>query len=53
MEALLRKKAMRERGEPLKQVLNNAVRDGLRMAQAKPENRFGNARSIWAYHWSI
>jgi hypothetical protein len=39
VEALL-KKAMRERGEPFKQVLNNAVRDGLRMAQAKPEKPF-------------
>ncbi len=33
VEALL-KKAMPERGEPFKQVLNNAVRDGLRLAQA-------------------
>ena len=39
VEALLRKKAMRERGEPLK-VLNNAVRDGLRVAQAKAEKPF-------------
>jgi hypothetical protein len=39
VEALL-KKAMRERGEPFKQVLNNAVRDGLRMAQEKPEKPF-------------
>jgi hypothetical protein len=39
VEALL-KKAMRERGQPFKQVLNNAVRDGLRMAQAKPEKPF-------------
>ena len=39
MEALL-KKAMRERGEPFKQVLNNAVRDGLRMAQANLEKPF-------------
>ena len=39
VEALL-KKAMRERGEPFKQVLNNAVRDGLRMAQVKREKPF-------------
>jgi hypothetical protein len=39
VEALL-KKAMRERGEPLKQVLNNAVRDGLRVVHAKAEKPF-------------
>jgi hypothetical protein len=42
VEALLRQ-AMRERGEPFKQVLNNAVREGLlRMARekAKPEKLF-------------
>ena len=39
VEALL-KKAMRERGEPFKQVLNNGVRDGLRVAHAKAEKPF-------------
>lgn len=42
VEALLRQ-AMRERGEPFKQVLNNAVREGLlRMARktSKPEKPF-------------
>lgn len=39
VEALL-KKAMRERGEPFKQVLNNAVRDGLRVAREKGEKPF-------------
>jgi hypothetical protein len=39
VEALL-KKAMRERGEPFKQVLNNAVRDGLRVARANTEKPF-------------
>jgi hypothetical protein len=35
VEALL-KKAMRERGVPFKQVLNDAVRDGLRSGRTKP-----------------
>lgn len=39
VEALL-KKAMRERGEPFKQVLNRAVRDGLRNRAARKPARF-------------
>ncbi len=39
VEALLRK-AMRERGEPFKQVLNNAVRAGLRSAPLKRRKPF-------------
>jgi hypothetical protein len=41
VEALLRQ-AMRERGEPFKQVLNNAVREGLRASRQLPkrEKRF-------------
>jgi len=39
VEALL-KKAMRERGVPFKQVLNDAVRDGLRMGRSKPAARY-------------
>jgi hypothetical protein len=39
VEALL-KKAMRERGVPFKQVLNDAVRDGLRGGRAKPDVRY-------------
>ena len=38
VEALL-KKAMRERGVPFKQVLNDAVRDGLR-GRSKPAPRY-------------
>jgi hypothetical protein len=39
VEALLRK-AMRERGEPFKQVLNAALRDGLSGARRKAEKPF-------------
>lgn len=39
VEALLRK-AMRERGEPFKQVLNAAIREGLRGARGKPGKPF-------------
>ena len=39
VEALL-KKAMRERGAPFKQVLNDAVREGLRGARAKAPARY-------------
>ena len=39
VEALLRK-AMRERGEPFKQVLNAALRAGLRGAERKPAKPF-------------
>jgi hypothetical protein len=39
VEALLRK-AMRERGEPFKQVLNGALREGLRGAVQRPARRF-------------
>jgi hypothetical protein len=39
VEALLRK-AMRERGEPFKQVLNAAIRDGLRGAARKASKPF-------------
>ena len=39
VQALLRK-AMRERGEPFKQVLNEALREGLRGAQRKPAKPF-------------
>ena len=39
VEALLRK-AVRERGEPFKQVLNTAIRDGLASARRKPAKRF-------------
>ena len=37
---LMLKKAMRERDKPFKQVLNDAVRDGLRLARAKPAAPF-------------
>ena len=37
---LMLKKAMREREKPFKQVLNDAVRDGLRLARAKPAASF-------------
>ena len=39
VQALLRK-AMRERGEPFKQVLNAAIRDGLRGGERKPAKPF-------------
>jgi hypothetical protein len=39
VEALLRK-AVRERGEPFKQVLNAAIRDGLASARRKLAKRF-------------
>lgn len=39
VEKLLRK-AMRERGEPFKRVLNNAVRDGLRAVPLRPAKPF-------------
>ena len=37
---LMRKQAMRERGKPFKQVLNDAVRQGLRRAGAKSAGPF-------------
>lgn len=39
VQALLHK-AMRERGEPFKQVLNAAIRDGLRAGERKPAKPF-------------
>ena len=39
VEALLQK-AMRERGESFKQVLNAAIRDGLASARRKPAKQF-------------
>ena len=39
VQALLRK-AMRERGEPFKQVLNAALREGLRGGERKPAKPF-------------
>lgn len=39
VEALLRK-AVRERGEPFKQVLNAAVREGLSGGKRRPAKRF-------------
>jgi len=46
VEALLRE-AVRERGEPFKQVLNAAVRAGLEAAGANRQSLLGNAPSIW------
>ncbi len=39
VQALLRK-AVRERGEPFKQVLNAALREGLRAGRQRPVKRF-------------
>jgi hypothetical protein len=39
VEALLRR-AVRERGEPFKQVLNNAIRQGLRGSHRRVARRF-------------
>jgi hypothetical protein len=39
VEALLRK-PVRQRGEPFKQALNAAIRDGLASARRKPAKRF-------------